>query len=440
MKSRLVVNILAHDGIISIYTGVGRVVLDSIRVLSKHSEIGGKKLVVNAFTGKYNACCLGFNKRVKNEIILLLRKNGGRVYELNNGSDGSISYGSRKNWEKVSQLAAKTLEKIYNEDDLIINLCVDTPFAGVTIFYAKDKIINQTNSYFIWVPHSTVKIHKLDSALKDDLGDYESDRFDWEQRAVLAANKFQNIFVGAIGKFMRKHLIGQYKLKKTKLVEITNGLNVEDPRYHKTYNQQDLEKLLKSYGISTSKYLILSFGRLEPYKGFDRTLRFGSQLTRVADTVLLAQPYSKEDVILGEYKKRVSDIGQKNIHFIFDYPFDLPHKILNWHKTRVLLVPSTAEPFGLIPEEFRLYNLQNTCLVVAKNQGFVEQVTDGVDGYIVNLDDEAKALATLNKALNTGADELKKMNLAGRKRVLKDYNLENNLKIFLEKFVAQNDK
>lgn len=417
--NKIIINLIAHDGITSLYTGVGRIVYDSIRVLD------GSKYTVNAITGKYNESCLGFNKIIKEETKNILNKTGGDLYECNNGSDGSVSYGNLENWAVASSSTAEILAKITaaNPEATCINLCLDTPFAHVAIYA---NTFNLKNNIFIWIPHSTVLIHKVDSALKKVDG-YLEKRLTWEREAIAYANNNKNNFVGYVGEFMKQHLLEDYAVHLDKLTPFINGLNIEDKRFTTPMTQADIEKILIKHNIPTDKKLLLSFGRLEPYKGFEFTIKIGGQLSNQnIQTVLLSQPYQTDDPNISEYQELMKQYNPEGI-FLYDYGFDLPHAIIQWHKTHILLTPSVAEPFGLIPEEARLYKNNTMRIICSENGGFPEQISNLVDGFLINLDELETANKLIEEISNLSDDKVTEINKLGYQRAITQYNLKINL-------------
>lgn len=437
-KPKITINLLAHDGITSQYTGVGRVVFDSLRILCEDKKMSRLIRSVNAITGKYNDNCLGFSEIIKNRSIKLLNKKNGRLWEALNESRGEISYGDISNWRGVSISSAALLYSLSQQhpNDLNINLCLDTPFAQTASFFQQYSEDEKKKHIFVWIPHSTVKIHKIDSAIQG-YKEYYNQRFEWERAAVNLANKTERVYVGYVGKFMREHLIGEYSCDPERLLDFTNGLDVNDERFSKKTGEQEIEKILDQYEIPKDKDLMLSFGRLEPYKGFDLAVRIGGQLDpKTIVTVLFAQPYSQQDPIIGEYRQLMEKYNPKGV-FISDYDFDLPHVLLKWHRTKILLVPSLAEPFGLIPEEARLYKNPYLRIVAMNRDGFSEQISDGKDGFLVDLTKVEESSEKIKKILSLSDEETTELTSAGFARAVANYDLANNLYQSISKIIEK---
>jgi len=437
-KPKVTINLLAHDGITSRYTGVGRIALDSLRVLCEDKKISRLIHSVNAITGKYNDKCQGFSETIKDRSTKLLNKKNGRLLEALNGSHGEISYGDISNWRFVSMSSASLLYSLsqQNPNDLYINLCLDTPFAQTASFFQQYSEDEKKKHIFVWIPHSTAKIHKIDSAIQG-YKEYYNQRLEWEQAAVNLANKTERVYVGYVGKFMREHLIRGYSCQPEKLIDFTNGLDVDDVRFSKKTEEQEIEKILDQYGIPKNRNLMLSFGRLEPYKGLDLTIKIGGLLDpEIIATILIAQPYLRQNRIADEYYQLMRKYNPDGM-FISDYNFDLPHVLLKWHRTKIILVPSLAEPFGLIPEEARLYNNPHLRIVAMNKDGFLEQIDDGKDGFLMDLTKVEDSAKKIKEILSLPDNEAKKMADIGFARATANYNLANNLYRSISKIIEK---
>jgi len=436
--NKLIINLIAHDGISSLYTGVGTIAHDSLNVLCRGSlHLNNYIYTVNAITGKYNRKCLGFNKNIKNTTEKELKNINGGLYECSNGSTGNVSYGNINNWRIVSLSAANILNKIAKEnpDTLCINLCLDTPFAKVASYYLQHK---KDNNIFVWIPHSTVLIHKIDSAINSQK-DYFQQRVKWERETIEFINTHKHLYVGCIGKFMKQHLVKDYKANIKKCITFTDGLDISNTKYTKTLNQKKIKEQLQKFSIPINKKLLFSYGRMEAYKGFEYTIKAGGLLSKNRyQTILMAQPYSKSDALIMKYKKLFQQYNPTGI-FLYNYPFDLPHLMLQWHNTRILLIPSLKEPFGLIPEEARLYRNQYMTIVTANTGGLSEQIDDGIDGFFIDINNLNKGYTKMKEIISMSPTQLKRINSRGYKRARSNYDLKKNLRKAIEE-ILKNEK
>ena len=261
---KLLINICAHDGIISHFAGVGTIVKKYIKastIINKDNDYH-----INLFTPQYNENSFGYSSltRAENE-----NKTNVTVFIVSNGSNGKTAYGTVTNWELLSKNTAYEINKFdLSKYDYIITIANDTPFAMLP------KYINKASNHkIVWIPHSTVKIHRVDSAIKNSELEFNN-RLEWEETAINFINDNNNCFLGSTGKYIENHLIEEYNLKKEKSIFIPNGeLSTEIPNYIEEPTCRILFEKIKN-----EKSLIMSYGRAEEYKNLESTMYLGNKM------------------------------------------------------------------------------------------------------------------------------------------------------------------
>lgn len=415
LNTKKIVNLLAHDGITSCYSGVGTIARSYIKVLTELSS--EYSFTLNLFSPAYNTDAFGYNARVRDENNKLVKRSGGKIYYLNNGSSGSLNYGYVNNWKLLCQSAQEIITKL-SVDKPIYNIAFDTPFAGLSPFI--NQAMSNSNFKTLWLPHSTVKIHKIDSAITQPK-EYERIRRQWEMEAIKIANRNKQFFIGLIGNYMANHLVHDYGLNPKKGIAFTNGVLIGNKQTKP--NPSILEKI----GLNSSDKFILSFGRAEYYKNFDFTIRLGGLLIQDGyKAVLIASPYSPLDPILEHYRGLIKRHNKQCI-LLDDSPFELSHILMCLPQCRAIIVPSTAEPFGLIPEEARLLNNPKLLTVVSNVGGLTEQINDGYDGIYININNLEESYQKILAYLKNEA-MVKMLAMNGFCTLNKNYDLRKNIK------------
>src|SRR3989344_1823446 len=183
---------LAHDGFTSLYTGVGTVARDFLLSFPEVNKIlrgDNKNLSLELFMGtiKYNKKCFGYSEEVKKGTVFYTKKYKNiHLVELINGSGGEKSYGSIDLWKNACISAATFVYTLLTSQKFnkVIVVCVDTPFAQVANYFFDQY--QDSNIDFVWLPQSTVMIHKIDSALgkKLEQNSYLKLRYTWEKGIV----------------------------------------------------------------------------------------------------------------------------------------------------------------------------------------------------------------------------------------------------------------
>ncbi len=402
---KLLINLCAHDGIISHYAGVGTIVKRYITVLEKILKKNNIEYKMNLYTPKYNVDTFGFS----DETLKMHEKFP--VFQIENGTLGKITYGTPDIWETLSLNTSKEINKInIDEYDYVITIANDTPFAGMLKFLNNDK-----KHIKIWIPHSTGKIHLVDSSIKNSQLILD-ERIRWEKDAVDYINSSKDCYLGVTSKYIGKHLIDEYGLLPKKAVDIING-EILDYKTNYTFDDITIDYFNK---IKDYDNIILSFGRAEKYKNLDATMKIGKKLK--IKSVVIAQGYFKGQPLINELK----DMAKEYDSMLFvDVPFYLAQYIVkNYNKNMILLIPSQKEIFGLIINEIRKMNKDNVLIVANDIGGMHEQITSGVDGVLVNLANIDFACKEIKKYFTT--EKMKELNKNAQIRLKKDYDLEKN--------------
>lgn len=416
---KLLINFCAHDGIISHYAGVGTIVrryIESINYLLKEKNI---EYYVNLFTLEFNKDSMGYNENIWNEHKKI--KNS-TIYICSNGTYGETSFGNIHNWRFSSRKVAEIINSIdFNNYDFVITLANDTPFAGLLELIKESK-----NSIKAWIPHSTGRIYNEDMSLSAE-NQTQNARIELEQDVINYINSHDNNYLIATGEYIKNHIINEYSLHKNKIFDIING-----ELLYRT-NIYDENKRMKEILLDLEKYdaIIISLGRAEKYKNLDKTMLLGKKIG--IKPVVITQQYFENQPIVYDYKKLAEETD--TVLYV-DEPFSLPQYIIkNYNKKMIMLIPSEREIFGLVINEMRRFNKKNVLIVANNRGGLTEQITDGVDGILVDLDSIDDSAEKILKYFDD--DIMKKINEEGQKRLLKDYNLLENFNKFFKNVLGE---
>lgn len=422
LSMKLLINLCAHDGVCSRYTGVGTMLLAYVDSIVQYVNLSKHDITLNLITPEYKKNSFGFNRSVmkKNEIVL--KKLNGSLFMISNGTNGAKNYGNVGEWDLLCRNTADLINSQKSEKyDLVVNIYNDTPFAELANYlHGKNNILN------VWIPHSTVKIHGVDSAIKDGSGyKYFSERLEWEHGSIEKINNTKNCYVGVIGKYITSHLINEYNLHEDKSLDIYNGII--------------LDKSINHIGTKVNDYLdyderpiILSFARAESYKNLEFSINLSSYMPDF-QVVVIAQSYYSEQPILSHYRKLVA---KTDATLIIDPPFDLPFAIMAQNKPMVVLVPSKKEIMGLIINEVRVMNNPNILLVSSNVGGLEEQIKNGDDGILVNAETDDYSIVADEIRSNFNEDKRRFLTINGYKRVTNDYNIAKNFANFMDNVIS----
>lgn len=326
------------------------------------------------------------------------------------------------NWKIVSTNVAKIINDFdFNDYDYVITIANDTPFAGLL------KLIKETdNSIKAWIPHSTGKIYNEDMSLSEE-NQTNNERIEWEQEAIDYINSHENNYLISTGIYIRNHIINEYLLKSQKNIDIINGeLLYRNNVYEENDRMQEILLELEKYDS-----IVISLGRAERYKNLDKTMLLGKELG--IKPVVITQQYFKNQPIVSEYKKLAKTT---NAILYVDEPFSLSQYIVkNYSKKMILLIPSEREIFGLVINEMRRFNKNNVLIVANDRGGLHEQINDGIDGVLIDLDNIKESAVKVSKYFNL--ESIKKLNNEAQKRLLTDYDLVKNFDVFFRKVFGE---
>ena len=417
---KLLINLCSHDGIISHYNGVGTMTKRYLKTIISYLEKNNIEYNINLITPEYKDTSFGYSSETKKENEKLKHV---QIIQIDNGSNAAINYGYPINWKTLTKNAADFINGIDKSIyDKVITIYNDTTLACLSNLLKKED-----NHIKIWIPHSTIKIHEVDSAVKDSDSFYQ-ERLKWEQDAINYANEDKNSYIGIIGEFIKKHLIEEYSLRKDKCLKVFNGELLNED-IHVSYNSMN-EKLFKE--LENNDSLILSFGRAEIYKNLIATINLGKEMKM--RTVVIAQSYFKEQPILKEYKDCIDN--NQYINLYIDPPFNFAKYILqNFNKPIIVVIPSKKEIMGLIINEIRKFNKENVLIVSNDVDGLNEQINDGIDGIVVDIDNSIESKEKILNYLEPGI--MKKMNDETQKTLKSKYDLHKNIKEFLDTILEE---
>lgn len=416
---KLLINFCGHDGIISHYAGVGTIVKRYIEVISYLLNTKNIDYHMNLFTLEFNKNSMGYNEKIWNKHKKLPNTT---IYICSNNTNGETSFGNIYNWKIASTNISKIINKFdFNDYDYVITIANDTPFAGLL------KLIKETdNSIKVWIPHSTGKIYNEDMSLTEE-NQTKNERIEWEQEAINYINSHENNYLISTGIYIRNHIINEYLLKPQKNIDIINGeLLYRNNVYEENDRMQEILLELEKYDS-----IIISLGRAERYKNLDKTMLLGKELD--IKPVVITQQYFKNQPIVSEYKKLAKST---NAILYVDEPFSLPQYIVkNFSKKMIMLIPSEREIFGLVINEMRRFNKNNVLIVANDRGGLHEQINDGIDGVLIDLDNIEDSAVKISKYFNL--ESMEKLNREAQKRLLTDYDLVKNFDVFFRKVLGK---
>ena len=269
----------------------------------------------------------------------IVTRAGGEVIPVSNGTAGATRFGGLDCFRQASASAAKAITAAISQAPRSLVVAFDAPFFGLAPLL-QDRNAQDT----VIVARATAAMHAP--------GDHE--RVTWE-RDGLSALAVSGGHVAATSRHIRKHLSSAYAIPDESIIDLINGLTPEEAP---SRSARDCCELLPP---GAGRGFLLSYGRAEPYKGFDDLLHALPIVNRTGIRVPHLVLGAVTDEARGEgtgpgitgYQRHLAvRIERENLDVTLRTRFDPRFRDLLGHPAlAAVIVPSRQEPFGRIPLE-----------------------------------------------------------------------------------------
>ncbi len=419
---KIAVILVTYDGIVNSYCGIGtscRSFVYSFPTVKEYFNDLGIELNLHLITPALVKESLGYSEDIKNESVKIATLCGGSVHYILNDTDGMVPYGSIENWKAASSSAATMTVNIAEGYDETVAFFVDTPFMHSPLLIEKQiEALNAKKITSVLFLESDVLIHEPNNPNKE--------RLEWESKSISTLAKSDTTKFADIGSFMTNHLKTFYKLDDNNFVPLKLGINPKQERFS-LLTQSQIKKVLMKYNIPLDKDLVFSVGRAVDYKGFDILIKAFSQIKSDAHLVFVASPYKTEMSCVNELSKLIKETGISCTP-VFDCDFYLPSVISQWKRTKIVAQLARYEPFGLVPEEVRIWaKNQGPVILASKRDGFLEQITDDKDGFLVDIEDTQVVAEKMDYILQLNKKDFENVRKLGFKTFQEKYDFRVSL-------------
>ena len=182
---------------------------------------------------------------------------------------------------------------------------------------------------------------------------------------------------------------------------------------------EEKEALRKELGIG-EKHMVLAIGQFIHRKGFDVLLKAAQNISKDVGIYIVGGEATEE------YLKLREELGVSNVHFL---GFQKKERLSEFYKAADLFVlPTREDIWGLVINEALAYGLPT--ITTDRCVAGLELIEDGVNGYVVPVEDEKALAEKINAVL---AADLQQMGEASLRKI-RPYTLENMAKVHAEIF------
>jgi len=341
----------------------------------------------------------------------ICRGAGVRVRPVDNGTDGQIRFGGLSAFEHLAGTTAVAVLEAMSRADPVAAIFFDVPFLGVPPLLPGWAVPS-----LAVIPRSTGLLH--------DPGNGARIQFERSGLRYLAGNDGK---IGAISGYMRDHLVGDYHLPDTSLLDLPDGL---------TPQEWDIRPASTPFLPRRAEAgFLLALGRAQPYKGWDDLLDALALLrdrqVKLPHALLAAvtdQPApTKYQQHLAD---RIEDLG---LDATLLTRFDPAIRTLLAHPAlRAAVIPSRTEPFGRVPLE--AYVAGAAPVIATTAGGLAEQVIDGKTGLTASPGDPASLAQAIDRALGMTTSERDQMRKAGHRLARTRFDHKQAIHHFLARF------
>lgn len=183
---------------------------------------------------------------------------------------------------------------------------------------------------------------------------------------------------------------------------------------------QEEKRALRTELEIPEKHMVLAVGQFIHRKGFDVLMQAAKSLE--GDTGI----YIVGGEATGEYLKLREELGLRNVHFL---GFQKKEQLARYYQAADLFVlPTREDIWGLVINEAMAYGLPT--ITTDRCVAGLELIEDGVNGYIVPVEDAAALAEKIRAVL---ASDMEKMGAAALEKI-RPYTLEKMAKTHAEIF------
>jgi glycosyltransferase involved in cell wall biosynthesis len=395
-----------HDGFYGWGTGAGRSNRAFLQILAGLLAPGVRLTVVPV---RLIPASSEYDEPWHRESLAIVEHAGGTVVPVDNGSAGMTRFGGLNCFRRASAAAATVTEHILKGASQSLVIAFDAPFYGLAPLLPagqRGRLVN--------VARATAALH----------APADRERAEWERAGLLAAASAGG-HVAATSRHMRQHLTSAYDIPGGAITDLVNGLTPAE----RNPGPQDTAGLLPPADCSG---FLLSYGRAEPYKGFDDLLDalaiLRADRVPVPHTVLGAVADGPPLTPYQDHLAHRITAERHDVTLLTTFSPAIRGLLADPHITAVI-VPSRTEPFGRIPLE--AYAAGASPVISTTAGGLAEIVTEGSTGYTAPPEDPRSLAAAISRALAATPGQRRRLLAAGRHLTTARYDYQANIAAFL---------
>lgn len=406
-RTRPALVVAVHDGFYGYGTGAGRSNRAFLQILCELLDPSVRLIVMPvglvSSSDEYDSAW-------HRETLALLETVNGSVIPLDNGTTGQTRFGSLDNFRRASASAAAEISGVLSQTVPALVIAFDAPFYGIA-----PALSAQHTARLVNVARATAALHAT----------ADQERIEWE-RGGLRGTLRGGGRIAATSRYMRQHLEDAYDIPQSAIADLINGLTPGENCSTVAGNDTGIPP------PTVCQPFMLSYGRAEPYKGFDDLISALSILKREGVQVPhLVLGAVSEGSMLTSYQQQLAErIALEELDVTLHTTFTPALRgLLADPRVAVVIVPSRTEPFGRIPLE--AFMAGASPVVATAAGGLAEIVSEGSTGYTAQPGNPDALARAILRALATAPEQRRLLLAAGQAITRARYDYRANVAAFL---------
>ncbi len=351
---------------------------------------------------------------------------GGYVHLIPYKQDPEQDLWELRSWKALCQNVAPVLHRQMVAYDRSLIICVDQPWLQTPQVLGMHP--GQALPY-----HTDVLLVLYSTAFIRNWENPDATEIAWEREGLEASQPGSCVALANICPSFTTHLKTHFRLSAAQFVPYTSSILLND-RTFTVLDEAVVRTTLQAYGVPLDADVVLAFGRAAAIKGFERLIPALAPLRDRIHFVLISVPYTNDDSQQQIYDQLLQQYAIRATH-IKAFTRDLPPALCQWPRTKMVVVPSRHETFSNIPLEVALWARGNGPVVVASSVGgFVDQIEDGVTGFLMDISSCLHMTQTLLHVLDLSQDAHAAIRYQAYQRVICDFDFTKNFPVTLRWF------
>ena len=324
---------------------------------------------------------------------------------------------SLPSWQSLCANGAPFLRHTISRYDRSLLICVDQPWLHLPYTVGSPDWLRRHRASLLLVLYNTAFIRNWETPDPDELA--------WEQQGLAASQPQSPIYLADICPSFTTHLTSHFALSAAQFAPYTSSIMV---REHAVALQpaSAIAATLGRFAIPRHKDIIFAFGRAAPIKGFERLIPALAPLRERVHFVLISVPYMTDDASQRLYDRLLAQYQIQATH-IKSFTRELPRALCQWPRTWMVVIPSRQETFSNITLEVALWARQDGPVVVASAVGgFVDQIEDGVTGFLFDLASPEAMTTVMQRVLQLTPEQHAAVRRRAWHKVVQHYDFAQN--------------